>query len=94
MAIQPSDEHLDGSDTERTLVMRGLLMILFAFLFGIAETILFISAVIQFFWMATHDGPNESIVRFGKSLANWTAGVVRFQTGVTEDLPFPWRSWE
>lgn len=94
MAIQPSDEKPDGADTERTHVMRGLLMILFAFLFGITETILFVAAVIQFFWMASHDSPNESIVRFGKSLANWTADVVRFQTGATEELPFPWQSWK
>jgi hypothetical protein len=38
--------------------------------------------------------PNRSIANFGDSLGRWLHAVAKFQTGSTEDKPFPWRDWE
>lgn len=94
MADQPTDTKISESEQTRAVLTRGLLMIVFAFLFGLAETILFFCAVFQFFWMVAKGSPNESIANFGQILAKWLAKVTLFQTGASEDLPFPWRNWD
>lgn len=88
-----ADDH-NGSAPQRTIWMRGLLMLVFAFFFGVAETVLAICAVFQFLWMLFNKSPNQAIINFGESLARWLARVVQFQTGATEDLPFPWSPWK
>ncbi|MCI2398556.1 DUF4389 domain-containing protein [Aliiroseovarius subalbicans] len=69
--------------------MRGLFMLILIVLFGVAEFLLGLAAVIQFFWMLIGKEKNEMISDFGKDLAAWLAKVAEFQTGVTEDKPFP-----
>lgn len=83
----------DNSQT-RSIWMRGLLMIIFVIFFGIAETLLGIAAIIQFLWMLSGKGPNKAIADFGNSLGKWLAKVTLFQTGGSEELPFPWSNWE
>lgn len=94
MTTDPDTGTEPDTSKRRAVLIRGLLMLLFAALFGLAETLLFVSAVIQFFWMLFKDAPNPAIANFGKSLAKWLARVALFQTGATEDLPFPWSKWE
>ncbi len=79
---------------QRNIWMRGLIMIIFAIFFGIAETLLFVCAVIQFLWMLASKTPNKAIARFGISLGKWLKCVALFQTGASEKLPFPWSEWE
>lgn len=78
----------------RSIWVRGLLMLVFVFLFGVAETLMFFSTIFQFLWMLFNKTPNQAIISFGKSLTKWLAKVVQFQTGASEDLPFPWSPWE
>ena len=73
--------------------MRGLFMLLFLVAFGIAEMILALLTVIQFFWLLLHKEPNELLVSFGKSLAFWLADVAAYQCCATEQKPFPWDDW-
>ncbi len=73
--------------------MRGLYMIAFAVFFAIAETVLGILALVQFFWMLFAKERNEAIADFGASLGVWLRRVVEFQTGTSEDKPFPWAPW-
>ncbi|WP_162653381.1 DUF4389 domain-containing protein [Lentilitoribacter sp. Alg239-R112] len=79
---------------KRTIWIRGLLVIVFLLLFGFAETILFFSAAIQFIWMLIRGKRNEHIAEFGTDLGNWLAAVARFQSGASEELPFPWEKWK
>jgi len=37
---------------------------------------------------------NARIVKFGTDLADWLAGVARFQTDVSDDNPFPFERWD
>lgn len=78
---------------DRNIWFRGLQMIILAIFFAFAETILAICAVVQFFWMLFTKGRNEFISDFGKALSKWLAEVALFQTGTTDEKPFPWKKW-
>ncbi|MDX1781469.1 MAG: DUF4389 domain-containing protein [Thalassovita sp.] len=79
-----------GDDGKKGAVwLRLLFMIIFAVLFGIAETILAVGAVLQFGFLLFTGKRNEAIADFGDKLADWMRGVARFLTAVTEDKPFP-----
>lgn len=80
------------SDSKNTW-MRGLFMLVFIVLFAVAETLLSLLAVIQFFWLLFTKKPNPSLRKFGVSLGNWTLEVADFQSCATEDKPFPWKAW-
>jgi len=73
--------------------MRGLIMIVMAILFGIAETVLFIMAVIQFFWVVFTGEKNAKLSHFGAALGRWVKQVVEYQTMETDERPFPWAPW-
>lgn len=70
--------------------MRALHMIIFMVLFGVAETLLFFMAIFQFLWMLFTKKRNPSIAQFGDMVSQWLADVGRFQSGATDDKPFPW----
>jgi len=74
--------------------MRGLFMLIFAAFFGLAETVLFVVALVQFLWMLFAKEKNKALADFGVSLGNWLAHVAAFQSGATDDKPFPWGKWE
>ncbi|MFT4999755.1 MAG: hypothetical protein ACI861_001658 [Paracoccaceae bacterium] len=73
---------------------RGLFMLIFFALFALAETVLVVVAVIQFLWMLFAKEKNEGLADFGQSLGRWLQRVADFQTGATDDKPFPWGKWE
>jgi len=81
-------------DAERDNVwMRGLWMLVLALLFGVGEFVLAVAAVLQFLWLLFAKEKNAHITRFGKDLSDWLARVALFQTGATEDKPFPFARW-
>ena len=77
----------------RNVWERGLLMLLFAIAFGLAQTVLNAIAIAQFLWLLFTREPNNHLVRFGNSLAIWLTDVARYQTCATDERPFPWRPW-
>lgn len=89
---EPEANAAQGGD-RRAIWLRGLWMIVLAVLFGIAETVLAVVAVIQFFWMLLAGEKNRFIADFGKDLSTWLAKVALFQTGASEEKPFPWAKW-
>ena len=73
--------------------MRGVYMALFLLFFAVAETVLTLVAVVQFGWMLAYRAPQPDLRRFGVALGAWLAEVARFQSGETEEKPFPWGDW-
>lgn len=73
--------------------VRGLFMVILALLFGVGEFILFLGAVLQFLWLVFAKEKNENIAAFGRDLADWLARVARYQTGSTDEKPFPFARW-
>ncbi len=95
-AVDPQVLEEPGTDTKddkNNIWMRGLFMIILAVLFGVGEMILAVGAVIQFVWMLVKEEKNEPIAGFGEDLADWLARVAKFQTGSTEEKPFPFTKW-
>ncbi|MBR9653568.1 DUF4389 domain-containing protein [Thalassovita aquimarina] len=86
---EPGPEETAATAERKGVWLRLLFMIIFAVLFGIAETILAVGAVLQFGFLLFTGKRNESIADFGVKLADWMRDVARFQTVVTEDKPFP-----
>ncbi|WP_083555555.1 DUF4389 domain-containing protein [Hyphomicrobium sp. NDB2Meth4] len=73
--------------------MRGLYMLLLALAFGIAQTLLCVTAIAQFLWLLFSGEPNRQLVKFGSSLAKWVADTAKFLTFVSDEKPFPWAAW-
>jgi hypothetical protein len=73
--------------------MRGLIMLVIMFAVGLAQSVLFAVAVVQFLWMLIARERNGFLVNFGRSLGLWLAEAAWFLSGDTDEKPFPWKSW-
>lgn len=73
--------------------MRGLWMLLLGALFAVAEVLMWVIAVLQFGWMLFAKERNTRIAEFGEKLGNWLAITMRYQSGASEEKPFPWTDW-
>ena len=73
--------------------MRGLYMLLLVLAFGVAQTLLCVTAIAQFLWLLFAGEPNSQIAQFGASLARWLADAARFLACASDAKPFPWASW-
>jgi len=73
--------------------MRGLFMLLFLIAFGLGQTLLWVTALVQFLWLLFAGEPNGFLVRFGISLALWLAETARFVSCASDTKPFPWAPW-
>lgn len=94
MPLEETDT-IEGTPQDRKAIwLRGLWMLVLAVLFAIAETVLLLAAVLQFAWMLFAKEKNTFLVEFGGSLGKWLDKTARFQTGASEEKPFPWAKWE
>lgn len=73
--------------------MRGLYMLLLSLAFGVAQSLLFVTAVAQFLWLLFAGEANKLLGQFGKSLSRWLADAARYLTCSSEVKPFPWAPW-
>ena len=90
---EPKPDRPEETGYDKQIWLRGLWMLLFAMLFSLAGTILGVSAVIQFLWMLFAKKTNPLLADFGNDLGKWLHDVALFQTGATEQKPFPWKKW-
>jgi len=75
------------------LWLHGLIMLILVLLVNLAQTVLGISAILQFLWMLFAKERNAGIARFGQGIAHWLAVTASFLTGESDERPFPWTSW-
>ncbi len=94
MPVEDPEIHQDAPLDRKDIWLRGLWMLVLVILFGIAETVLVAVALIQFFWMLFAKEKNRLLVEFGESLGEWLKKTAEFQSGRSEDKPFPWTSWK
>ena len=78
---------------ERSIWVRGLLMLLMGFAFQASGTVICIVTVIQFVMTLLNDTPNERLVAFGRSLGRYLQQIINFLTFATEETPFPFGDW-
>lgn len=86
-------DEIDWGEAENNVWLRGLWMLILGVLFELGRAILWISAVLQFLWMLFAKKRNQPIADFGKDLGDWLQRVTLFQTGATEERPFPFAPW-
>jgi hypothetical protein len=79
--------------TDRSIWMRGLLMILMALAFQLACTVLGLLALVQFVLAAASDGASPRLKEFGQQLGQYVRQIAEFVSFATEDAPFPFSDW-
>lgn len=90
-----SDQSNPAEGGSKAIWLRGLWMLVLAVLIGAAATVLHVVTLLQFILMLTdHGKPNPRVAAFGTSLGAWLAKAARFQTGSSEDKPWPWSPLE
>ena len=72
---------------------RGAYMLFFVVAFGIGQALINLTALVQFLTLLIGGKPNEFLAAFGRSLGRWFADVTAFQSGASEEKPFPWAPW-
>jgi hypothetical protein len=82
-----------GATPKGSIWMRGLMMLIFAILISLAQTVLHALTVVQFVLMVFDQGkPNAQIASFGTSLGGWLAKAAAFQTAQSEAKPWPFEA--
>lgn len=85
---------MDNETTERPSRWTRLIpMIVLIICFSLAETALYIIALIQFIWTLVNEDPNEQLADFGAALSKWVAQDAKYLSYATEEKPFPWAKW-
>lgn len=87
------DPALKARLTSSDLWMRLLYMILFTVAYGLAELVMTVAVIFQFFFILLSGSANEPLLRLGQNLTRYIADIVRFLTFNTEDRPFPFADW-
>ena len=73
--------------------IRGLYMLLFMFLAGIADFILCGVIIFQFINKLITGQTNERLLKLGQSIATYVYQIVRFLTFNSEYHPYPLGAW-
>lgn len=76
-----------------TIWKRGLYMLLFAFLLGVAKFVAFVVVMLQFVLMVLNNAPNDQLLSFGRGLSIYTYQVMLFITFNSEEHPYPFNEW-
>ena len=76
-----------------SLGTRLLYMVILALVFWILCWTLAITVIVQLVLTLLAGRPNADLVRFGASLAAYSAQVIEFLTFVSNRVPFPFSEW-
>ena len=78
---------------DRSVWIRGLFMLLFVFLMGIAKFVTLAVVALQFLLVLFTGKINNNLLLFGKSLSAYQYQVMLFLTYNSEVQPFPIGDW-
>ena len=86
-----ADSRRDDDPLPREVWPRILWILVIAAMISVAQTILFVVAVLQIIIMLTNRGmPNEELADFGCMVGAWVAKAARFQSAASDIKPWPW----
>ncbi len=87
---QPSiKEHL----ADKTIWQRGLYMLFFGLAYVVAETLMVLIAIFQFFAALITGTINGALHQFGANIASYILQIARFNTFNSEATPYPFGPW-
>jgi len=72
---------------------RGLFMLLFFILYGVAEAVLTMLVLVQFLLVLITGSANQQLLRLGSSLSVYSYQVFSYLTFNCEQQPFPMDDW-
>ncbi|MDA3807540.1 MAG: DUF4389 domain-containing protein [Thiomicrorhabdus sp.] len=78
---------------DKSVWMRGLYMLIFIVLLGVAKFVGFVVILVQFLTVLFTAETNEKLVRFGKSLSLYQYEIMLFLTYNSEVHPYPMGEW-
>jgi hypothetical protein len=81
------------SAERESLILRALWMLVFFFVWQIAELVLLLIVVAQLVLQAINGSPNQSLLELGDSLSQYVAQIGRFGTFNTDRKPWPMSDW-
>ncbi len=87
---EPHPAERRGAPEGEGIWLRGLWTLILFALFGIAELLVIAAAILQWGWMLFAKERNPQIAALGRRLGAWLAKTARFQTGESDEKPFPW----
>lgn len=93
VSTHPTGEELKRHLRNGKTWIRGLLMLLFAAIYGLAEIVLIAVALFQFGAMLLTGRVNRRLLDFGRDLATYIRQMVLFFTYNSETKPFPFAPW-
>ncbi len=83
------DDKTKATLTNLATWKRGLFMVVFAIISGVAKLIVTLVAVFQFVTVLFKGQVNESVIPFGQNLSTYIYQITLFLTFNTDDMPFP-----
>jgi|AACY02.16.fsa_nt_gi hypothetical protein len=81
----------DGWEKRDEIWERFLFSLVLLILFAVAQNLVWVVAVLQFFWMLFYKRPNLAVAEFGARLGVWLKRTAMYLSGATDEKPFPWR---
>lgn len=85
-------EKMHISPKAKEKLLRGLFMILFLCIAGVARLIIYFIIAIQFF-ILFFDKPNKQLLKFGKSLSVYSYQIYLYLTYNSDIRPYPFTPW-
>ena len=87
------DDKQEQAYKDRSVWMRGLFMLVFIFLMGVAKFVTLIVVLLQFLAVLFSAEKNINLLQFGKSLSVYQYQIVLYLTYNSEERPFPIGEW-
>jgi hypothetical protein len=82
-------EHITAKDTW----IRGLFILLFAILLGVAKIVTWAVVVVQFLFTVFQGETNGNLKQFGAGLSRFVYQTMLYLTYNSDDKPFPFQPW-
>lgn len=81
------------SAERESLILRAVWMLVFFFVWQIAELVLLVVVAAQLILQAVKGRPNEALLELGDSLSQYVAQIGMFGTFNTDRKPWPMSDW-
>ncbi len=93
MSGETSESQTPDRVPAKEIWIRGLYMLLFLVIYGIAKGLVFFVAIFHFLSVLIARKTFAPLLRFSQGLATYLYEITLYLTFVTEEKPFPFREW-
>jgi hypothetical protein len=87
------NEDLKENVRDSSVWKRLLFMLLFGFLYSIAEVVLVTVVVFQFLFVLFTGNKNDKLLDLGGEISNYIYQVLRYLTYNNDERPYPFSDW-